>query len=98
MRHGLKGLVVGMLAIAGVAMASAEAQAMPAPNLGSPAVSGATSLDKVWWRGGYGWRGYGWRGHYGYGWRRPFYGYGWGWRRPFYGYGFHRRYWGWRRW
>ena len=96
MRQGLKGLIVGALALTGVALATADAQAMPAPSLGSPAVSGTTSLEKVWYRGGYGWRGgfrgYGWRGGYGYrgwGWRRPLYGYGYGWRRP---------YWGWRRW
>lgn len=45
-------------------------------------------VEKVWWRGGYGWRGYGWRGGWrGYGWR----GYGWrgyGWR----GYGWRRRF------
>ena len=90
--------MVGALALAGAAIVSVDAQAMPVQDLNPTASSETPSLDKVWWRGGYGgrrgWGGYGWRGGYGYR------GYGWGWRRPFYGYGFgwRRPYYGWRRW
>ena len=94
MKGGLKGIIGGTLAVAGVATTSVETQAMPVQNLGDAAVTSG-GVEKVWYR--WGWRRpfYG----YGYGWRRPFYGYGWGWRRPIYGYGYgwHRP-WGWRRW
>jgi hypothetical protein len=47
----------------------------------------ATQIDKVWWRGGWGWRG-GWRGYgggwRGYGWGPGYYRPGWG---PYYGWG-----------
>ena len=96
MHQSLKAAIAGTLAVAGVVVATADVQAMTIQPL-SPAAS-STSIEKVWWRGGY---GYGWhRPFYGYGWRRPFYGYGW--RRPFYGYGYgwHRPFYryGWRRW
>ena len=98
MNRSFKAAIVGTLALAGVTVATADVQAMPIQSL-NPAAS-STSIEKVWWRGGYGW---GWRRPYygyGWGWRRPFYGYGWGWRRPFYGYGWRWRhpYYGWRRW
>lgn len=96
MHQSFKAAIAGTLAIAGVAMATVDVQAMPIQPL-SPAAS-SVSIDKVWWRGGYVWH----RPFYGYGWRRPFvgYGWGWGWRRPFYGYryGWRRPYYGWRRW
>ena len=91
MRKGVKGIAAGAIAIAGVAIAGAEAQAMPVASLAPPVAAGS-GIEKAyvvcgpyrcWHRYGYGW-----------GWRRPFYGYGWGWRRPW---GWHRP-WGWRRW
>ncbi len=92
MKRMIKGSVVGILALAGVISASVDAEAMPVQPLGST-LAPASSIEHVWWRGGY--RGYGYRrGFYGYGFRRPFYGYGF--RRPYYGYG--RRRYGWRRW
>ena len=94
--NSIKFTVVGALALAGSALASVEAQAIPVQYLNPVASTAAPSVENVWWRGGYGWRR---GGYYGYGWRRPFYGYGWGWRRPFYGYGWGaRRAYGWRRW
>ena len=83
MNRTVKGCIAGALALASVAVATAEAQAMPIQSLGEVAHA-ASGIDQVWCCR-YGWRGYGW------GWRRPFYGYryGWGWRR---------RSWGWRRW
>jgi hypothetical protein len=99
------------ISIAFSALFGLSAQAAPL-TVNTPAVQSQVAQDsattKVYWRRGYGWRGYGvhrgygWRG--GYGWRRPYYGYGvhrgygwrggYGWRRPYYGYGV-RRY-GWR--
>ncbi len=78
----LRNLCAGVLALTGVAMASAEAGAMPIQSL-DPGASAPQGVEQVWCCR-YGWRG-------GWGWRRPYYGYGWGWRRPYYG-------WGWRRW
>ena len=98
MMRSTKGLVVGTLTLVGVSLAAADAQAMPVQPL-QAAATAANNIEHVWWRGGYGWRGYGFRPRfYGYrrpfvgyyGWRRPFYGYGYGWRRPFYGYGYRR--------
>lgn len=89
MKRSFKSSFMGALALAGAALASADVEAMPVQPLGSTAAP-VGSIEHVWWRGGYGYRGYGWRrGFYGYGFRRPIYGYGW--RRPYYGYG-------WRRW
>lgn len=94
MKRSLKNSILGALAIAGTMLASAESEAMQVQSLAST-LAPAHSIEHVWWRGGYGWRGYGFRrGFYGYGFRRPIYGYGF--RRPYYGYGW-RRY-GWRRW
>ena len=85
MKRSSKSSVIGALALAGAVLASASAEAMPVQPLGSTRAP-PNSIEHVWWRGGYGWRGYGFRrGFYGYGFRGPFYGYGW------------RRY-GWRRW
>ena len=94
MKRSLKSCVVGVVALAGATLASVEVEAMPVQPLSST-IAPAGSIEHVWWRGGYGYRGYGFRrGFYGYGFRRPIYGFGW--RRPYYGYGW-RRY-GWRRW
>ena len=94
MKRSLKNSALGALAIAGAMLASAESEAMPVQSLDST-LAPASSIEHVWWRGGYGWRGYGFRrGFYGYGFRRPIYGFGF--RRPYYGYGW-RRY-GWHRW
>ena len=74
------------------AQAVAPATSMPAIESNAAVTPGTTAkIEKVWWRGGYGWRGrgFGFRrfGYgYGYGYRRPFFGgyYGYGWRRPFF--------------
>jgi hypothetical protein len=95
----LKGMIVGSLALAGVTVGAADVQAMPIQPLTST-LSASNGLESVWWRGGYGWRGYGFGPRfYGPGWRRPFVG-AYGWRRPFYGYGWRRPFYGrgWRRW
>ena len=59
---------------------------MPVQVLGST-LAPPSSIEHVWWRGGYGWRGYGFRrGFYGYGFRPGFaFGYGY---PGYYGYGF----------
>ncbi len=92
MKITIKGLVAGLMALVGVAMAVPEAQAMPVSPL-SPAVASTEApnaqVENVYF----------------YGYRRPFYRYGYGIRRPFYGYrrlyrpygyGF-RRFYGYRR-
>ena len=88
MLHSLKCFVAGSLALAELAVTTAEVEAMPVQPLGTAATT--SSVEHVWWRGGYG-----------YGYRRPFFGYGYGFRRPFYGYGFRRPFFGygfgWRR-
>lgn len=79
--------------IAGAAMlgatmsAPASAFTLASPSIGEQ-FSAAGHADKVWWRGGWGWRGGGWRGgwHGGWGWRG-----GWGYRPWGWGY----RPWGW---
>jgi len=70
---------------------SAPAALAPAVETNAAVTPGTTAkVEKIWWRGGWGWhrgwgyRGFGWRG---YGWRG-----GYGWRRPW-GYGWRRRYW-----
>ena len=81
----LRAAIAGTLAIAGAAVTTAEVQAMPIQPL--IATAPAVGIDKVWWRGGYG-----------YGYRRPFFGYGYGFRRPLFFYGFRRPFFGYRRW
>ncbi len=89
MKITIKGIILGAMALLGVAMAVPDAQAMPVQPM-SPAVAaaetGAAKVENVYF--------YGYRRpfvRYGYGFRRPFYGY----RRP-YGFGF-RRFYGYRR-
>ena len=72
MRDGLKGVLIGAMALAGVGFGLREAQALPIrpPN----SASSDTGIERVFLR-------------YGYGYRRPFLGYRYGFRRPFvYGY------------
>jgi hypothetical protein len=68
-------------AMLALSMAPASAFTLSSPSL-QPSVASA-QIDKVWWRGGYGWhRGWGWRGP-GWGWRGPGWGHCW---RGYYGY------------
>ena len=77
-----------ILATAGVLMAGSliwKAEATPTTGIGSlPTLTkSSTPTENVYYyRRGY----YGYRRHYGYGYRRPYYGYGYGygWRRPYY--------------
>jgi hypothetical protein len=64
-------------ALAGVSMLALGLSPASAMTLAGPSLEqsvAASQIDKVWWRGGWGWRGGGW-GHRGWGWR----GRGWGW-------------------
>ncbi|MGO8798697.1 MAG: hypothetical protein ACLQE9_12900 [Roseiarcus sp.] len=85
------GAVAGASMLA-LSLSPASAFTLSSPSL-EPSVASA-QIDKVWWRGGWGWRG-GWRGGWGYrGWGPGWRGYGWGWR----GYGWRPGYWGYRCW
>jgi hypothetical protein len=92
-------------ALAGVSMLALSLSPASALTLAGPSLEksvASAQIDKVWWRGGWGWRGggWGWRGGWGYR--------GWGWgpaavvgglaagaivggaiaSRPYYGYGY----------
>ena len=106
MKLKMLGLLGALVFAAPVAAYAAPAGGLTAqtaaPSVTAPAVEsdaavtpGTTAkIDKVWYRGGYGFRrGFGFRGGYGfrrfgygYGYRRPFFGgyYGYGYRRPFF--------------
>ncbi len=94
MTNFLKGALVGAVAFGGLAITSTDSYAMPVGDMAPLAATESgqhVSIDKVYYRYGWGWRRpfyghYGWR----YGWRRPLVRYGWGWRRPFYHYGYRR--------
>ena len=94
MTNFLKGALIGAVAFGGLAIASADSYAMPVDNMAPLATTESgqhASIDKVYWRYGWGWRRpyyrrWGWR--YGWGWRRPYAR--WGWRRPFYHRGYYR--------
>ena len=65
-------------ALAGVSMLALSLSPASAMTLAGPSLQNSVAssqIDKVWWRGGWGWGG-GWHGGWG-GWR----GGGWGWRR-----------------
>jgi hypothetical protein len=70
-------------ALAGASMLAVSLSPASALTIAGPSLTqsvASAQIDKVWWRGGWGWgRGWGWRGGWGYrgwGWRGP----GWGWR------------------
>ena len=61
-----KATAISMAALAGIALSIAPLQSASAFTLNSSELSKATpAAEKVYWRGGHGWRGGGWRGGWG---------------------------------
>ena len=88
----LRSLLIGLVALSGVALASGTASAMPvAPTQASSVVVPAGYVCNEW--------GHCWHRHY---WHRYGYGYGYGYYHPHYwgGWGWHHHYWhhNWYRW
>ena len=77
MNHNLKRAIAGTLALAGVVMAAAEAEALPMQNL-APSVTVGSNVDQAYLVCGP------YRCYRRYGWRRPYYGYRRPWRRRYY--------------
>ena len=73
MNRNLKRAIAGTLALAGMVMATAEAEALPMQNL-APSVTVGSTIDKAYLVCGP------FRCYRRYGWRRPYYG----WRRRYY--------------
>jgi hypothetical protein len=61
-------LVISALAATLVGGTLTSSQAIPLPVTSVQGIAGPAPTEPVWWRGGWGGRGYGW------GWRRPYYG------------------------